>query len=82
MSTAEQKDRRVECAPGAGVISCGADVLARQRGSYDSEALNFGPLHYSVEVATRLTALIEEGVGKRRSRSGFYRYLGPVAATQ
>ena len=25
---------------------------------------------------------IEEGVGKRRSRSGFYRYLGPVAAPQ
>ncbi len=82
MSTAEQKDRRVECAPGAGVISCGADVLARQRRSYDSEELIFDPLHRSFEVATRLTALIEEKVGNRRSRPGFYRYLGPVAAPQ
>ncbi len=37
------------------------------------------PLHYSVEVATRLAALIEEGVSNRRSRPGFYRYLGPAA---
>ncbi len=72
----------MECAPGAGVISCGADVLARHRRFYEREDLIFDPLHYSVEVATRLTALIEEGVGNRRSRPGFYRYLGPVAAPQ
>ena len=39
------------------VISCGAEVIARHRRSYDSEDLIFGPLHYLPLIEQKIGAL-------------------------
>ena len=39
------------------VISCGAEVIARHRRSYDSEDLIFGPLHYLPLIEQKIAAL-------------------------
>ena len=39
------------------VISCGAEVIARHRRSYDSEDLIFGPLHYLPLIERKIGAL-------------------------
>ena len=39
------------------VISCGAEVIARHRRSYDSEDLIFDPLHYLPLIEQKIGAL-------------------------
>ena len=41
------------------VISCGAEVIARHRRSYDSEDLIFGPLHYLPLIEQKIGALVQ-----------------------
>ena len=52
------------------VISCGAEVIARHRRSYDSEDLIFDPLHY--------LPLIEQKIGKHQRNPLFFGLMCPV----
>ena len=58
------------------VISCGAEVIARHRRSYDSEDLIFDPLHYLPLIERRSAPLTRP----RRWRAGTCRRPSPRCA--
>ena len=47
----------IRCSVDEVVISCGAEVIARHRRSYDSEDLIFDPLHYLPLIEQKIGAL-------------------------